>query len=255
MSTTTTYHFDYESPQRGGRIRQSEPRGTREERRPVGFVFATEEDAGAYYYDLKTRKPIAARIKRMLDLLMATAAITALAPVFLIIMALIKLTSPGPIIFRQRRIGFRGNQFDMYKFRTMYNGAHLKEKELLAKSGGAFLKLKNDPRITPIGGFLRKYSLDELPQLFNVLEGTMSMVGPRPLLLVDLEKLPRRSPLRRFSMPPGITGLWQVSGRSDCSEQKRLRFDQQYVNRWSLSLDFQILLKTVEVVFTGRGSV
>jgi lipopolysaccharide/colanic/teichoic acid biosynthesis glycosyltransferase len=170
-------------------------------------------------------------------------------------MALVKFTSPGPIIFRQRRIGFRCNQFDMYKFRTMVDGAHLKEKELSEKAGKSFLKLKNDPRITPIGGFLRKYSLDELPQLFNVLEGSMSIVGPRPLLLSDLDKLPRRSPLSRFSMPPGITGLWQVSGRSTCTDEQRMRLDRQYVNHWSLGLDFQILLQTVGVVFTGRDAV
>lgn len=240
----TTYHFDY-----------TLTRASKENRTPLGIVLQNAAHAGAYYYDLRTRKPVAARMKRLFDLLSATALITLLAPLLLVIMALIKLTSPGPIIFRQRRIGFRGNQFDMYKFRTMYDGAHLKEKELAAKAGGSFLKLKNDPRITPIGGFLRKYSLDELPQLFNVLEGTMSMVGPRPLLGSDLDKLPRRSPLSRFSMPPGITGLWQVSGRSDCSELKRMQLDRQYVYRWSLALDFEILLRTIEVVFTGRGAV
>jgi lipopolysaccharide/colanic/teichoic acid biosynthesis glycosyltransferase len=243
----TTYHFDY-TLSRSRRV-------TEDTRTPLGIILQNEAHAGAYYYDLRTRKPVSARLKRGFDLLFATALITLLAPLLLVIMALIKLTSPGPIIFRQRRIGFRGNQFDMYKFRTMYNGAHLKEKELAAQAGGSFLKLKNDPRITPIGGFLRKYSLDELPQLLNVLEGTMSMVGPRPLLVSDLDKLPRRSPLSRFSMPPGITGLWQVSGRSDCSELKRMQLDRQYVYRWSLALDFEILLRTIEVVFTGRGAV
>jgi lipopolysaccharide/colanic/teichoic acid biosynthesis glycosyltransferase len=224
--------------------------------RAKGFVFPDESGSGggAYYYDLVTRHPVGARVKRAIDLLAATAVITMLAPVFLVIMGLIKATSRGPIIFRQRRIGFRGNHFDMYKFRTMYDGAHLKEKELLAQSGKSFLKIKNDPRITPIGHFLRKYSLDELPQLFNVLEGTMSLVGPRPLLQSDLDKLPRRSPLSRFSTAPGITGLWQVSGRSDTSDSKRLQLDRQYVDRWSLALDFEILLRTVEVVFTGKGA-
>jgi lipopolysaccharide/colanic/teichoic acid biosynthesis glycosyltransferase len=242
----TTYHFDYTLPPR---------RVSRSNRTPLGIVLQNDAHAGAYYYDLRTRKPFAARLKRTFDMLSATLVIALISPLLLLIMALIKLTSPGPIIFRQRRIGFRCNQFDMYKFRTMYNGAHLKEKELAAQAGGSFLKLKNDPRITPIGGFLRKYSLDELPQLFNVLDGTMSMVGPRPLLVSDLDKLPRRSPLIRFSMPPGITGLWQVSGRSDCSELKRMQLDRQYVYRWSLALDFEILLRTIEVVFTGRGAV
>ena|GEM_PF-2239161 len=250
----TAYHFDYEPRPNAGAVPQSLTPDLRHAlRKPKGFVFS--DDSGAYYFDLKTRYPVQARIKRGIDLLLATIAITLLAPVFLVIMALVRLTSPGPLIFRQRRIGFRCNQFDMYKFRTMYDGAHLKEKELLKESGKSFLKVKNDPRITPIGHFLRKYSLDELPQLFNVLEGTMSMVGPRPLLIADLDKLPRRSPLARFSMPPGITGLWQVSGRSTCSDLKRMQLDRQYVDRWSLALDFEILLRTVEVVVTGQDSM
>ena len=249
-----TYHIHYELPEGAGGVPQSR-RGERSTDRRAKAIVFDNSGPGAYYFDLRTRRPIAARVKRAFDLLSAAFLITLLTPVFLVIMAAIILTSPGPIIFRQRRIGFRCNQFDMYKFRTMYDGAHLKEKELAAKTGRSFLKLKNDPRITPIGGFLRKYSLDELPQLFNVLEGTMSMVGPRPLLMSDLDKLPRRSPLSRFSMPPGITGLWQVSGRSTCSDLKRMQLDRQYVDRWSLTLDFQILLRTVEVVFTGRDAV
>ncbi|HKR63032.1 MAG TPA: sugar transferase [Thermoanaerobaculia bacterium] len=252
----TTYHFDYEIPENAGSAEaQFRKAGNR---RAKGIVFGDDTGPGTYYFDLRTRYPVAARVKRGIDLVASTIAITLLSPLLLVLMALVKLTSPGPIIFRQRRIGFRCNQFDMYKFRTMYAGAHLKEKELMAqaeKEGKSFLKLKNDPRITPIGHFLRKYSLDELPQLFNVLEGTMSLVGPRPLLLSDLDKLPRRSPLSRFSMPPGITGLWQVSGRSTCTDRKRMRLDRQYVDRWSLSLDFQILLRTVEVVVTGRDAV
>ena len=252
----TTYHFDYELPENAGSVAQAAVRRRLTSRRAKGIVFDGDATGpGTYYFDLRTRYPVAARVKRAIDLLAATAAITLLAPVFLVIMALVKLTSPGPIIFRQRRIGFRCNQFDMYKFRTMYVGSHLKEKELAEKAGTSFLKLKNDPRITPLGRFLRKYSLDELPQLFNVLEGTMSLVGPRPLLLSDLDKLPRRSPLSRFSMPPGCTGLWQVSGRSTCTERRRMRLDREYVDRWSLSLDFQILLKTVGVVVTGRDAV
>ena len=255
----STYQFVYEPPDASSTWTQpglrSKSRKSRKSRKAKGIVFLDDIRSEAYYFDLRTRRPFAARIKRGFDLLFATAAITLLSPLFLFLMAAIKLTSRGPLIFRQRRIGFRCNQFDMYKFRTMYDGAHLKEKELAEQSGGSFLKLKNDPRITPIGRFLRKYSLDELPQLFNVLEGTMSLVGPRPLLLSDLDKLPRRSPLSRFSMPPGITGLWQVSGRSDCSEIKRMQFDREYVDRWSLGLDLWILFRTIEVVVTGRGAV
>lgn len=251
-----TYSFEYESPPGSGSLSYSrENRKRGDVARARAILFADQTGPSAYYFDLRTRYPIAARAKRAFDMIFATAVITAIAPLLLLIMALIKITSPGPIIFRQRRIGFRCNQFDMYKFRTMVNGAHLQEKELAEKAGKSFLKFQNDPRITFLGGFLRKYSLDELPQLFNVLEGSMSIVGPRPLLLSDLDKLPRRSPLSRFSMPPGITGLWQVSGRSTCTDAARMQLDRQYVSRWSLGLDFHILLQTVGVVFTGRDAV
>ncbi|HVS33356.1 MAG TPA: sugar transferase [Thermoanaerobaculia bacterium] len=250
----TSYDFDYEAPPTRLGFAEGRKRQRERGRRARGIIFLGNE-SGAYYYDLATRHPRGAVLKRTVDVLAATALITLLTPVLLLIMALIKLTSHGPIIFRQRRIGFRCHEFKMYKFRTMYAGAHLKEKELAAQSGGSFLKLENDPRITPIGRFLRKYSIDELPQLFNVLEGTMSLVGPRPLLISDLDLLPRRSTLRRFSTPPGITGLWQVRGRSSCSEQERLQLDREYVDRWSLALDFQILVRTVAVVVTGRGAV
>jgi lipopolysaccharide/colanic/teichoic acid biosynthesis glycosyltransferase len=247
----TTYDFDYEAP----RKRQSVARRARKpSRRAKGIIFLGD-DSAAYYYDLATRHPAGAAAKRAIDLIGSTVLITLLAPLFLLIIFLVKVTSRGPIIFRQRRIGFRCHEFDMYKFRTMYDGAHLKEKELAAQAGGSFLKLENDPRVTKVGGFLRKYSLDELPQLFNVLEGTMSLVGPRPLLKSDLNKLPRRSTLRRFATPPGITGLWQVSGRSSCTEQERLQLDREYVDRWSISLDLRILLRTITVVVTGRGAV
>ncbi len=250
----TTYQFDYESISHRMLLR-ARKRRRRRRSTAKGILLFDQSGSHAYFYDLRTRRPVPASIKRAIDLLSATALITLLAPLLLAIMALIKLTSRGPVIFRQRRIGFRGNQFDMYKFRTMFVGAHLNERDLLEQQGGSFLKLKNDTRITPIGGFLRKYSLDELPQLFNVLEGTMSLVGPRPLLQSDLEKLPRRSTLRRFSTPPGITGLWQVSGRSNCTDLERLQFDREYVDRWSLTLDFKILFRTVAVVVTGRDAV
>ncbi|HEX8172608.1 MAG TPA: sugar transferase [Thermoanaerobaculia bacterium] len=253
----TTYYFDYEqSPRRRGAVGQADRKNQkRAAQRAKGIVFFDAAGSGSYYYDLRTRHPIGARVKRGFDLLFATVAITLLSPVFLLLAALVKLSSPGPIIFRQRRIGFRCNQFDMYKFRTMIVGAHLQEKALAEKEGKSFLKLKNDPRVTKIGRVLRKYSLDELPQLFNVLEGTMSIVGPRPLLVSDLDKLPRRSGLTRFSTPPGITGLWQVSGRSSCSDLKRLRLDRHYVEHWSLALDFEILLRTIDVVVTGQDAV
>ena len=250
-----SFFLEYETlPPLGSREARTS-RQQKQERRARGITFLDDTGSGSYHYDLQTRYPAAARIKRILDVLIAVGVITLLAPLFLFLIALVKLTSPGPITFHQRRIGFCGHYFKMYKFRTMYDGSHLKEKELAAQTGTSFLKIKNDPRITPLGRFLRKYSLDELPQLFNVLEGTMSMVGPRPLLVSDLNKLPHRSFLRRFSMPPGITGLWQVAGRSDCSEIDRLTFDREYFDRWSLAFDFKILLRTFKVVVTGRGAV
>jgi lipopolysaccharide/colanic/teichoic acid biosynthesis glycosyltransferase len=253
---TTTYHFEYEPLQRGGSLhRRREAKAIGAARRATGIVFLDQTGPGAYFFDLRTRQPIGARVKRAMDVVMALFFIVMLAPVLIAVALAVKLTSKGPLIFRQRRIGFRCNQFEMYKFRSMYAGAELKEKELAEQSGASFLKLKNDPRITPVGAFIRKYSLDELPQLFNVLEGTMSMVGPRPLLVSDLDKLPRRNQLRRFATPPGITGLWQVSGRSNCSDLKRMQLDRRYVDRWSLGLDLRILLETVEVVLTAKGAV
>lgn len=246
----TQYHFDYEIPATRP-LTKAERHAQMLQRRVKGIVFNDDTGSGAYYYDLSTRHPFGSRVKRLIDLLASTILITLLTPVLLVIMALIKITSPGPVIFRQRRIGFRCNQFAMYKFRTMCVDAEQKD----TSNGTAFQKPKNDPRVTPIGRILRKYSLDELPQLFNVLEGTMSLVGPRPLREVDLEKLNHRNSVRRFATPPGITGLWQVSGRSDSVGAKGLVLDRDYVDRWSLSLDFEILLRTVEVVFTGRGAV
>ena len=245
------YHFDYELPRHRG-LSQAQPRGTRAAAKRIkGIVFSDDTAPNAYYYDLATRHPIGARVKRAMDIVASLLLITLLAPLFLVLMAAIKLTSKGPIIFRQRRIGFRCNQFEMYKFRTMCAGADKME----SGNGTAFVKPKNDPRVTPIGRFLRKYSLDELPQLFNVLEGTMSLVGPRPLREVDLEKLLRRSSVRRFATPPGITGLWQVSGRSNCVGHKGLALDREYVDRWSLALDCEILLRTIDVVINGRDAV
>lgn len=252
----STYTFDYDRPPSHGAATASRRFRTRlAEARARAILFSNRTGPGVYYFDLRTRYPVAARVKRALDVLFAGAIIVVLSPLLLLIAALVRFSSPGPIIFRQRRIGFRCNQFNMFKFRTMVDGAERMEKELAGKAGRSFLKVKDDPRVTPIGRFLRKYSLDELPQLFNVLNGSMSIVGPRPLLLSDLDQLPRRSPLSRFSVLPGITGLWQVHGRSACSDGQRLRLDRQYVDRWSLGLDVQILLRTVWIVLTGRNAV
>jgi lipopolysaccharide/colanic/teichoic acid biosynthesis glycosyltransferase len=209
---------------------------------------------GTYWFDLRTRRPAAAITKRSVDVLGSLLLIAAAAPRMLLIIALVKATSPGPAVFIQRRIGFRCNEFGMYKFRTMVVNAEEQQRVLAEQKGGEFFKLASDPRVTPVGRALRRFSLDELPQLFNVLEGTMSLVGPRPLLVSDLEKFPLRGQMRRFSVRPGMTGLWQVSGRSLTTDAQRMELDREYVNRWSLWLDFKILLRTVGVVLTGRGA-
>ena len=149
-----------------------------------------------------------------------------LAPVLLLLVLLIKLTSRGPAIFVQRRIGLNALEFDMYKLRTMVDGADKLEEELSEQNGGrTFLKILTDPLTTRVGRLLRKYSLDELPQLYNVLRGDMSLVGPRPLLRCEFSKFPRSTQMRRFIAKPGLTGLWQVSGRSACSDEERIRLD------------------------------
>jgi lipopolysaccharide/colanic/teichoic acid biosynthesis glycosyltransferase len=142
----------------------------------------------------------------------------------------------------------------MLKFRSMAADAERLETVLAAESGATFLKLQADPRTTRLGRWLRRYSLDELPQLVNVLRGDMSLVGPRPLLLTDLERFPRRHQERRFAMPPGMTGLWQVSGRSDLPDAERIRLDLAYVEHWSLALDLWLLARTLPVVVAGDGA-
>lgn len=231
-----------------------QPRGVHPHVSPEELHALDRTLTGVFWLDIRTLHPYAARAKRFIDVALALAGIVLLTPLLLIIAGAVTVTSPGPAIFRQRRIGFRCNEFFMYKFRTMRVGAHRTEAELAQREGKAFLKIESDPRITPLGRFLRRYSLDELPQLFNVLEGTMSLVGPRPLLLTDLDRFPRRSQMRRFSVKPGITGLWQVSGRSSCTDEERMELDRRYVNEWSLGLDLRILLKTVAVVFSGKDA-
>lgn len=233
---------------------QTRPRGVHPHVGPEELGTLDRTLTGVFWLDIGTLHPYAARTKRFIDVLISLAAIVMLAPLLLLIALAVKWTSPGPAIFRQRRIGFRCNEFPMYKFRTMHVGAHLSEAELAQREGKAFLKIESDPRITLLGRFLRRYSLDELPQFFNVLQGTMSLVGPRPLLLTDLNRFPRRSQMRRFSVKPGITGLWQVSGRSSCTDEERMELDRRYVNEWSLGLDLRILAKTILVVFSGEDA-
>jgi lipopolysaccharide/colanic/teichoic acid biosynthesis glycosyltransferase len=194
--------------------------------------------------------------KRGLDVVVSGALLVLLAPLLVLVMIAIRLSSPGSVIFVQRRIGYRCAEFDMYKFRTMVDGAERHESRLArAQPDRTFLKIKDDPRTTPLGRVLRRYSIDELPQLCNVLRGDMSLLGPRPLLRSDLHRFPRASLMRRFAMKPGITGLWQVSGRSLLPDADRIRLDIDYVDNWSLTRDLAILARTIPVVVTARGAV
>jgi len=195
-------------------------------------------------------------IKRLMDILFSALALIILSPVFLLTAIAIKLTSPGPIFFVQDRVGLNKRHFRMYKFRTMIPDAEKKQDELedLNEASGPVFKIKNDPRITPIGKILRKLSIDELPQLFNVLKGDMSLVGPRPLPIRDYNGFSEDWHRRRFSVRPGITCLWQVDGRSALPFDQWMKLDMEYIDNWSLWLDLKILIKTVPGVLSGSGA-
>jgi exopolysaccharide biosynthesis polyprenyl glycosylphosphotransferase len=195
-------------------------------------------------------------VKRAFDFMVSLVLIVLLSPVFLLAAALIKLSSRGPIFFVQNRLGLNKRRFKIYKFRTMVPDAEKKMKEVehLNEVSGPVFKIKNDPRITGVGKFLRKTSIDELPQLFNVLNGDMSLVGPRPLPVRDYEGFSEDWQRRRFSVRPGITCIWQVGGRSSISFEKWMELDLQYIDKWSLWLDFEILLRTIPAVLKGSGA-
>jgi len=194
-------------------------------------------------------------VKRVLDVVLALTLLGATFPILLLAVLAVRLTSRGPALFVHDRIGYRCQRFSMVKLRTMVQGAEREEPRLAAANGGKiFFKLEHDPRITRVGRVLRRYSLDELPQLFNVLRGDMSLVGPRPLLVSDLRNFPLYRQQRRFAMKPGLTGLWQVSGRSLLSDEERMRLDDEYVRRWSVRLDAKILARTPAAVLSGRGA-
>jgi len=178
-------------------------------------------------------------------------------PVIPVIAVMIKLSSQGPVFFKQQRSGLNGAPFTLYKFRTMVTNAEQFQAELAAMNEmtGPVFKVTNDPRVTPIGKFLRKYSLDELPQLWNVLRGEMSLVGPRPLPVDEVKRFNDLAHRRRLSVKPGLTCLWQISGRNQISDFKDwVRLDLEYIDNWSLWLDLKILLKTIPAVFIGTGA-
>ncbi len=196
-------------------------------------------------------------VKQAIDFFWSLTLLVLLSPVFLITALAIKLTSPGPVLFRQQRSGLNGAPFTIYKFRTMVTNAEQfkHELEIMNEMTGPVFKVTNDPRVTPIGRFLRKYSLDELPQLYNVLRGEMSLVGPRPLPVDEVRRFDNLAHRRRLSVKPGLTCLWQISGRNQISDFKEwVRLDLEYIDNWSLALDFKILLFTFPVVLRGTGA-
>jgi lipopolysaccharide/colanic/teichoic acid biosynthesis glycosyltransferase len=199
--------------------------------------------------------PPVPRLKRAFDLVVASLALLLLGPLLLLIAAAVKLTSRGPILFCQRRTGRGGKPFVMYKFRTMVADAEAKKAELLRQNeqDGPAFKLKHDPRVTRLGRLLRTTSLDELPQLFNVLKGEMAIVGPRPLPCAETDRCEGWQ-RRRLLATPGITCIWQVRGRCRVSFNEWMRMDVTYVRTWSLRQDVQLVLETVPAVLTGRGA-
>jgi exopolysaccharide biosynthesis polyprenyl glycosylphosphotransferase len=196
-------------------------------------------------------------LKQLLDRLGALIALLVLSPLLLLFALVVKFTSPGPIFFRQQRSGLNGRPFTLYKFRTMVSNAEQLKAELAAMNemSGPVFKVTNDPRITPFGKFMRKFSIDEWPQFYNVLRGEMSLVGPRPLPVDEVRRFNDLAHRRRLSVKPGLTCLWQISGRNNVKDFKDwVRLDLEYIDNWSLWLDLKILLRTVPVVLVGNGA-
>jgi exopolysaccharide biosynthesis polyprenyl glycosylphosphotransferase len=206
-------------------------------------------------FDTTSTSHVQLLAKRLVDIAVAAVVLTLSAPLVLLIGLAIKVTSGGSVLFRQTRCGLNGRLFTLYKFRTMVENAEQRRQELLHlnEMNGPVFKLRHDPRVTFFGRFLRKFSLDELPQLWNVLRGDMSLVGPRPPIPEEVAKYERWQ-RRRLSMKPGLTCLWQISGRNHIDFDRWMELDLEYIDSWTPLLDFKILLKTIPVVLTGRGA-
>jgi exopolysaccharide production protein ExoY len=218
----------------------------------VDYPFVVVADAGA-------GQPCGGALKRAFDFTVALIAIIILSPLLICVALAVKLSDGGPAFFGHKRVGFSGKTFKCWKFRSMVPNSEAIFQKYLAENPHAALewkqnqKIKNDPRITPLGHVLRKYSIDELPQLFNILMGDMSFVGPRPIQKTEYDKYGYS--LRHYlSTRPGLTGLWQVSGRSNSTYQKRVAFDRYYVTHWGMLTDIGLIIKTVPVAVTGSGS-
>ncbi len=215
--------------------------------------------SGADRYGANPSPAVGGLAKRLLDLALAASALVALLPLILGVLALVKLTSTGPAFYGHERVGFGGRRFRCMKFRTMVVDGDRVLEEHFQKFPAeravwlAERKLRNDPRVTPVGAVLRKLSIDELPQLINILMGQMSIVGPRPVVVDELT-IYRDSVVHYLRTRPGLTGLWQISGRNDASYRKRVLLDRLYVLRWSILLDLRIILLTIPAVLTSRGA-
>ena len=194
-------------------------------------------------------------LKRVLDVTVSVGGLVLLSPLFLAVSVAIRLGSPGPVLFRQKRVGADGRVFICYMFRSMYEDAERRQAELeaLNDAEGPVFKMKDDPRVTPVGRLLRRWSVDELPQLVNVLKGDMSLVGPRPLPVRDFQRM-EETYRRRLEAVPGMTGYWQISGRSNLSFEEMMRLDLYYIENWSLSFDVKIILRTLGAVLRREGA-
>ncbi|MDO9027331.1 MAG: sugar transferase [Candidatus Roizmanbacteria bacterium] len=195
-------------------------------------------------------------VKRTIDIVLGSALIIATSPLMAVAAIAIKLSSPGPVLFTQDRVGYNKRIFNLFKFRTMVVGAEKLQGELKEQNemDGPVFKIKNDPRISTVGRWLRKWSIDELPQLFNVIKGDMSLVGPRPLPVRDYSGFRKDWQRRRFSVLPGITCTWQINGRNDISFEDWMKMDMEYIDNWKLSRDLKILFKTIPAVIKGKGA-
>jgi exopolysaccharide biosynthesis polyprenyl glycosylphosphotransferase len=227
-----------------------------------GYRFARAKPAcadaipdGYVHYTSVQHKPIQAGLKRVIDIVASSLALAMLAPLLACTAIAIKLTSRGAVLFRQQRVGRHGRTFDMLKFRSMVQNAEELKAKLAAQNEqvGPVFKMRVDPRVTRVGRVIRKYSIDELPQLINVLRGDMSIVGPRPPLPAEVAKYEAWQ-RRRLSVRPGLTCVWQVSGRNQIAFEEWMLLDMRYIDHWSLAQDFQLILKTLPVVLTGRGA-
>ncbi len=221
----------------------------------AGKSSSVAETVSIYKAQIPDRHVSYKRVKRAMDFVITATALLVLLPLFAAIAVLVKLTSPGPVIFKQVRIGKRGRRFDFFKFRSMYVDAEERKAALmhLNESDGPTFKMRKDPRITPVGRWLRKLSLDELPQLINVLKGDMSLVGPRPPLPAEVAQYTTHH-LQRLCITPGVTCLWQISGRSNVSFEHWVEMDLFYADNMSFWLDLKILLLTIPAVIKGEGA-